>query len=67
MAPAARDEAAQFDTGERCIACRATNTTVKEGKVHCGTCFHVADLAELRSAKLTDEQISSSHDEILRP
>lgn len=52
-----KNRLAEFDDGRRCIACHATNMTVADGKARCNQCFHTSDLAALRAAVVTDQQI----------
>jgi hypothetical protein len=47
----------ELDDGRRCIACHSTNMQVHGDRAQCGACFHVSDLAAIRAAVVSDEQI----------
>ncbi len=49
-----------FDDGTLCIGCHSRNMSVTDGKARCGSCGHVADLAAMQAAVVTDQQIADA-------
>ena len=54
----ARRRLEDFDAGRRCLSCEGTEVEVREGRVHCRACGHVASLAELNRVKLSSREIA---------
>lgn len=54
-----RNRLKEIDDGRRCIGCGSKNMTVTEHSARCNDCMYTADLAVMRAAKVSEQDIAN--------